>query len=244
MTSLKKETRAMASARDLESEIARAGSKMSPTTRKRMKQDYVPYVLEAVKMLTEGNDRGASRQNIEKYLEATLNDETREVRNLSSPVVKSAIRQALNSGLLVHASGIGLNGSFVIPEKSEDLSSVHFHDRKKAVITKEAKPRNISSLASEFQDTPPENTPLKTSNKRQLNTKLVVPFAEVDLVKDDQFEIAEKSAGLKTILKPPKKLKFAGKFKRKSGARRVKFCSPPRVIFITPCIKRKSRRKK
>lgn len=202
-------------------------------SRTRTKQDYVPHVLRAVKVLSQGKDNGASRQTIEKYLEGAWSKETNEVIKLSSPVVKSAIREALNSGLLVHASGVGLNGSFMLPQKSIALLRVNSHDKKKTVITKKAKLRNISSLAREFdQDTPPaENTPKRSdSKKRKRNTKLVIPFAEGEMVK--------KSKPLKTILKSPRKRKFT------CGSRKVKFCSPPRVIFISPCIKRRSKRKK
>ena len=230
----------MSSARE-KGEAARVGNNMSPTTRKRKNRDYVPYVLEAVKMLAGGNGHGASRQNIVKYVEGSLNEETNGVRNLSSQLVKAAIMKALNSGLLVHASGVGLNGSYVIPEKLKNASAVNSCDKEKPVTTKEAKLRNISSLASEFHDPPALENPAKTvTNKRQRITKLVVPFAQVELVKGNQFESAEKSTALKAILKRPKEEVVTAKLRRK---RKVKFCSPPRILFISPCIKRRSKRK-
>ena len=221
---------------------------MSPTTRQRKGQleDYVPHVLKAVKLLVSGEGQGASRQNIEKYLGGTLNEETNEVIKLPSPVVKTAIRKALSSGLLTHASGVGLNGSFLIPQKGTDFLEADSHEKMKGFVTKEAKLRNISSLASELQDTPHlKNTPKAAiSNKRQRNSKLVVPFAEEEIVKNDQVKTAENSTSLKTILKSATKRKLAAKLKRKNGTRRVKFNSPPKVIFISPCIKRRSKRKK
>lgn len=230
------------------SEIAR-GTRMSPTTRQRKVQleDYVPHVLEAVKLLANGEDQGASRQNIEKYLEETFNEETNEMIKLPSPVVKSAIRKALSSGLLTHASGVGLNGSFLIHQKGEDFLEANSCEKMKGFVTKEAKLRNISSLGSEYlQDTPPLKNTLKAaaSNKRQRNSKLVVPFAEEEIVKNSQGKTAEKCTALKTILKSATTRKLAAKLKRKNGARKVKFCSPPKVIFISPCIKRMSKRKK
>lgn len=228
--------------------------KMSPTTRKRKKEDCVPHVLEAVKMLADGKDHGASTQNIVKYLERKLNDETNGAKkNLPSPVdtaVKSAIRTALNSGLLVHCSGVGLNGSFILPTKSKETvatGNIHY-DKQKSVLTKEAKLRKISSLANEFHEkTTLQNKAAKIENssKRQRNTKLLLPSGDLEIERDDQFEAAVKTTALKTILKAPGKRKFTSKYKRKSVSRkRVKFCSPPRVIFITPCIKRRSKSKR
>lgn len=211
---------------------------MSPATRTQKRHDYVPHVLEAVELLAKENGQGASRQSIEKYLEGTLNEETNAVTKLPSPVIKSAIRQAINSGLLVHASGVGLNGSFVLPKKGNDFTTINRHKGKKAVITKEAKPCNISSLASELQD-----TSLLFTNITRRNIQHAVPLAEAEEIKEDRLNVAKKPENLKTILKTPKRRKLVNRVKRKNGTRTVKFCSPPRVIFITPCIKRKPKRK-
>lgn len=222
---------------------------MSPTTRSRKKENYVPHVIEAVKMLVKGKDHGASRQNIVKYLEGKFNDQTNSGKKLPSPAegtVKSAILAALDSGLLVHSSGVGLNGSFMLPKVSKELSAVNC-DNRKAVFTKEAKLRKISSLANEFHERASQQTkPSKVaiSSKRQRNTKLLFPSGDLKFEEGDQFNTAEKAEALKTILKPPCKAKFASKLKRKGGSRRVKFRSPAKVIFISPCIKRRSQRKK
>lgn len=216
---------------------------MTPTTRKRKKQNYIPLVLEAVKVLAEGKDRGVSRQNIVKYLEGKLNDGTSSVNNLSSSAeaaVKSAILAALNSALLVQSSGVGLNGSYMLNSDR----NVHC-DKQKAIITKEAKLRNITSLANQFHESASHQTrPSKVeySSKRR-HAKRGLPSGDL-LETGDQFETAEKITALKTILKPPRKVKFTSKLKRKSGSRRVKFRSPAKVIFITPCIKRRSQRQR
>lgn len=215
-------------------------SNMSPTTRKRKLVNYVPHVIEAVKIL-QGKDHGASTQNIVKYLEGKLNDKT------NGAAVKSAIRTALNSGLLVHCSGVGLNGSFILPQKSKRITARNSGDKKQSAITKEAKLRNISSLASELQERVPlQNKPPNTENssKRRRNTKLLVPLGNLDFDKEDQADVNVMSTPLKTILKPPGKRKFTSKFKRKNASRRVKFCSPAKVIFISPCVKRRSKRKR
>lgn len=226
---------------------------MSPTTRSRKKENYVPHVIEAVKMLAKGKDHGVSRQNIVKYLEGKFIDQTNSGKKLPSPAagtVKSAILAALDSGLLAHSSGVGLNGSFMLPKVSKELSAVNC-DKRKAVFTKEARLRNISSLANEFhgplderasQQTEPSKVAI--SSKRQRNTKLLFPSGDLKFEEGDQFNTAEKAKALKTILKPPCKAKFASKLKRKGGSRRVKFRSPAKVIFISPCIKRRSQRKK
>lgn len=224
---------------------------MSPTTRRRKKQNFVPHVLEAVKMVAKGKDHGASRQNIVKYLERKFNDETNSEKKLPSPAeatVKSAILTALDSGLLVHSSGVGLNGSFLLPKVSKELSAIN-SDKRKAVVTKEAKLRNISSLANEFHESAShqnKRSKVENSSKRQRNTKLLFPSGDLEFEEGDQFETTEKTNALKTILKPPRKGRFASKFKRKAGhgSRKVKFRSPAKVIFISPCIKRRSQRKK
>lgn len=227
---------------------------MPPTTRKR-KRNYIPHVVEAVKML-QGKYNGASTKNIVKYLEEKLNDEKNGVKNLPSPadgVVKSALRAAFSSGLLVHCSGIGLNGSFILPLHSKEIRPTDVEDMKqpkkqKSVITKEAKLQAISSLASELQERAlPQNKPSKveSESKRQRNTKLHLPVGNLESEKEDQVETEENTTSLKTILKLSGKRKFTGsKIKRKKVTRRVKFRSPPKVIFITPCIKRRSKRKK
>ena len=208
---------------------------MTPTTRKRKKQNYIPLVLEAVKVLAEGKDRGVSRQNIVKYLERKLNDGTNSVHNLPSPneaAMKSAILTALNSGLLVQSSGVGLKGSYVLnPDRNVRC------DKQKVVITKDVKLRNITSLANELRES--------TSNsfKRQRITKRGLPSG--DLVETgDQFATTGNITALKTILKPSSKVKLTSTLKRKSGARKVKFRSPTKVVYISPCIKKRSQRQK
>ena len=227
---------------------------MSPTTRKRQK-NFIPHVLEAVKML-QGKDHGASTKNILKYLGDKLNDEMNGVKILPSPadgVVKSALREALSSGLLVHYSGVGLNGSFVLPLhskglKTKDMEDMKQQDKQKSVITKEAKLRTISSLANKLHESARlQKKPAKadSASKRRRITKLQLPVGDLESDKEDQFDTGENTTALKTILKLSRKRKFTGsKIKRKKVSRRVKFRSPPRVIFITPCIKRRSKRKK
>lgn len=217
---------------------------MTATTRKRKKQNYIPLVLEAVKALAEEKGRGVSRQNIMKYLEGKLNDGTNSVKNLSSSdeaAIKSTILTALNSGLLVQASGVGLNGSYVLNSDR----NIHC-DKQKAIITKEEKLRNITSLANQFHEsTSSQSRPSKVENsaKRHRITKRGVPTGDL-LETVNQFETSEKITALKTILKPPIKIKKASKEKRNSGSRRVKFRSPAKVIFISPSIKRRSQRRK
>ena len=217
---------------------------MTATTRKRKKQNFIPLVLEAVKALAKEKGRGVSRQNIVKYLEGKLNDVTNSVNNLSSSdeaAIKSSILTALNSGLLVQSSGVGLNGSYVLNSDH----NIHC-DKQKAVITKEAKLRNITSLANQFHEsTSNQSRPSKVENssKRHCITKLSVPTSDL-LQAVNQCETAEKITALKTILKPPVKIKKASKVKRNSGSRRVKFRSPAKVIFISPSIKRRSKRRK
>lgn len=214
---------------------------MTATTRKRKKQNYIPLVLEAVKTLADGKDRGVSRQNIVKYLERKLNDGTNIVHDPSSPdevAIKSAILTALNSGLLVQSSGVGLNGSYVLNSDR----NIH-RDKQKAIITKEAKLRNIT-LANQFHESTSSQTrrsKVENSSKRHAGRGL--PSGDL-LDRVDQFETAEKFTALKTILKPPSKIKKASKVKRTSGSRRVKFRSPAKVIFISPSIKRRSPRRK
>ena len=213
---------------------------MTATTRKRKKKNYVPLVLEAVKALAEGKDRGVSRQTIVKYLERKLNDGTNSVNNLSSPdeaAIKSAILTALSSGLLVQSSGVGLNGSYGL-NSNRNIRC----DMQKAIIIKETKLRNITSL---HESTSNQSRPSKVENssKRHRITKRGSPSGDL-LETVDQFETAEKITALKTILKPPSKIKKASKVKRKSGLRRVKFCSAAKVIFVSPSIKRRSQRRK
>ena len=217
---------------------------MTATTRKRKKQNYIPLVLEAVKALAEGKDRGVSRQNIVRYLERKLTDGTNSVNNSSSPdevAIKSAILTALNSGLLVQSSGVGLNGSYVLNSDR----NIHC-DKQKAVITKGAKLRNITSLANEFHESTSNQTrrsKMETSSKRHRITGRGLPSADL-LERVGQFETAEKFTALKTILKPPSKIKKTSKVKRNSASKRVKFRSPAKVIFISPSIKRRSQRRK
>jgi len=216
---------------------------MTPTIRKRKKPTYISLVLEAVKVLAKGKDRGVSRQNIVKYLERKLND-TNSVNNLPSPneaAVKSAILTALNSGFLVQSSGVGLKGSYVLnPDRN-----VHC-DKQKAIITKEAKLKNITSLATQLHEsTSNQSGPSKVENssKRQRITKGGLPSG--DLVETGgQFASTENSTALKTILKPPSRKKLTSRLKRKSGSKRVKFRSPAKVIRISPCIKKRSQRRK
>lgn len=214
---------------------------MSPTTRKRRKVNFVPHVLKAVKMLSEGKDHGASRQTIVKFLERKLNDEGNCATNLplsTEAAVKSAILTALDSGLLVNSSGVGLNGSFVLSKKSE---------KRKAVNSKEAKLRNISSLANKYHEgASQQNKPSKVENssKRKRNPKRLFPSGDLEFEEGDQFGNAENTTALKTILKPSRKGKFAAKLKRKAGSKKVKFRSPAKVILISPCIRKRSKRKK
>lgn len=217
---------------------------MTPTIRKRKKPSYISLVLEAVKVLAKGKDRGVSRQNIVKYLERKLHDDTNSVNNLPSPneaAVKSAILTALNSGFLVQSSGVGLKGSYVLnPDRN-----VHC-DKQKAIITKEAKLKNITSLATHLQEsTSNQSGPSKVENssKRQRITKGGLPSG--DLVETGgQFASTENTTALKTILKPPSRAKLTSRLKRKSGSKRVKFRSPAKVIRISPCIKKRSQRRK
>ena len=217
---------------------------MTATTRKRKKLNYIPLVLEAVKALAEEKGRGVSRQNIVKYLEGKLNDGTNSGNNLSSSdeaAIKSSILTALNSGLLAQSSGVGLNGSYVLNSDR----NIHC-DKQKAVIIKEAKLKNITSLANHFHEsTSNQNRPSKVENssKRHCITKRSVPTGDF-LHTGNQCETAEKITALKTILKPTIKIKKASKVKRNSGSRRVKFRSPAKVIFISPSIKRRSKRRK
>lgn len=218
---------------------------MTATTRKRKKQNYIPLVLEAVKALAEEKGRGVSRQNIMKYLEGKLHDGTNSVNNLSSSdeaAIKSTILTALNSGLLVQASGVGLNGSYVLNSDR----NIHC-DKQKAIITKEAQLRNITSLANQFHEsTSSQSRPSKVENspkRHRIITKRGEPTGDL-LETVNQFEISEKITALQTILKPPIKIKKASKVKRNSGSRRVKFRSPAKVIFISPSIKRRSQRRK
>jgi len=217
---------------------------MTATTRKRKKHNYIPLVLEAVKALAEGKDRGVSRQNIVKHLERKLNDGPNSVNNSSSPdeaAIKSAILTALNSGLLVQSSGVGLNGSYVL----NSGRSIHC-DKQKAIITKEAKLRNLISLADQFHESTSNQSrrsKVENSSKRHRITKRGLPSGDL-LETVDQCETAEKITALKTILKPPSKIKKASKVKLKGGSRKVKFRSPAKVILISPSIKRRSQRRK
>lgn len=213
---------------------------MTATTRKRKKQNYIPLVLEAVKALAEGKDRGVSRQNIVKHLERKLNDGTNSVNNSSSPdeaAIKSAILTALNSGLLVQSSGVGLNGSYVL----NSGRNIHC-DKQKAIITKEAKLRNLISF-HESTSNQSRRSKVENSSKRHRITKRGLPSGDL-LETVDQCETAEKITALKTILKPPSKIKKASKVKLKGGSRKVKFRSPAKVILISPSIKRRSQRRK
>ena len=205
---------------------------MTATTRKRKKQNYIPLVLEAVKALSEGQGRGVSRQNIVKYLEGKLNDGTNSVNNLSSSdeaAIKSTILTALNSGLLVQASGVGLNGSYVL-NSDRNIQC----DKQKAIITNQFH----ESTSNQSRPSKVENSP-----KRHRVTKRDLPNGDL-LETVNQFETSEKITAFKTILKPPIKIKKASKMKRNSGSRRVKFRSPAKVIFISPSIKRRSQRRK
>lgn len=213
---------------------------MTATTRKRKKQNYILLVLEAVKALAEGKDRGVSRQNIVKHLERKLNDGTNSVNNSSSPdeaAIKSAILTALNSGLLVQSSGVGLNGSYVL----NSGRNIHC-DKQKAIITKEAKLRNLISF-HESTSNQSRRSKVENSSKRHRITKRGLPSGDL-LETVDQCETAEKITALKTILKPPSKIKKASKVKLKGGSRKVKFRSPAKVILISPSIKRRSQRRK
>ena len=199
-------------------------------------------------MLAKGNGHGASRQTIVKYVEGRMEKGTKVI---TSQIVKSAIMRALNSGLLVHPSGVGLNGSFMIPEKSLNGSRGTCLDKQKPIMTKEAKSRNISSLAGEFPCGPDhphvtDSTVETVTTKPRRNSKILVPFVDAKSLHQDQLgkEGGQKSSGLKAILKTPTQRKFAAKRKQKRAGRKVKFCSPPSVFLISPCIKRRSKRKK
>ncbi|XP_068747409.1 histone H1.0-like [Montipora capricornis] len=205
---------------------------MSPMTRARLRHDFVPNVLKAVKLLEKEHGQGVSRQNIEKYFAKTLDGHKNQQDKLMPQVVKAALRTALNSGLLVHARGVGLNGSFMIP------TTFQSRRQKGAVVTEESRMRNISSLVLK-QDTRPA-TPEKTSkptdsDKRRRSTTFAETF------KSDLFKATEKSKALKTILKTPRRKKVVSKLVK---GKRVKFSSPPKVIFFSPRIKRKAQRKK
>lgn len=223
---------------------------MSPTTRKRKKVNFVPHVLKAVKMLSKGKDHGASRQAIIKFLEGNLNDKGNSAT--TEEAVKSAILAALDSGLLVNSTGVGLNGSFMLSKKSEKLLAKDCDDnlqrnKRKAVNSKEAKLRNISSLANEYHEgASQQNKPSKMENssKRKRNTKRLFPSGDLEFEAGDQFGNTENTIALKTIMKPSRKGKFAAKLKRKAGSKKVKFRSPAKVILISPCIKKRSKRKK
>ena len=200
-------------------------------------------------MLAKGNGHGASRQTIVKYVEGRKEKGTKVV---TSQMVKSAIMRALNSGLLVHSSGVGLNGSFIIPEKSVNGLTGTCLDKQKPIITKEAKLRYISSLAGEIQCGPDhpdvtDSTVKTVTTKRRRNSKILVPFADGKSLNQYQLETESRqtdSSGLKAILKTPSQRNFAAKRKQKRAGRKVKFCSPPSVFLISPCIKRRSKRKK
>lgn len=192
-------------------------------------------------MLAKGNGHGASRQTIVKYVEGRMEKGTKVI---TSQMVKSAIMRALNSGLLVHSSGVGLNGSFMIPEKSVNGSRGTCLDKQKPIMTKEAKLRNISCGPDHPHVT--GSTVQTVTTKPRRNSKILVPFVDAKSLHQDQLEkeSGQKSSGLKAILKTPTQRKFAAKRKQKRAGRKVKFCSPPSVFLISPCIKRRSKRKK
>lgn len=192
-------------------------------------------------MLAKGNGHGASRQTIVKYVEGRMEKGTKVI---TSQMVKSAIMRALNSGLLVHSSGVGLNGSFMIPEKSLNGSRGTCLDKQKPIMTKEAKLRNISCGPDHPHVT--GSTVQTVTTKPRRNSKISVPFVDAKSLHQDQLEreSGQKSSGLKAILKTPTQRKFAAKRKQKRAGRKVKFCSPASVFLISPCIKRRSKRKK
>lgn len=203
---------------------------MPPTGRQRLKEGFGQNIISAVKLLEKEYSKGVSRQSIEKYFQ----------QQLSRQVVKSAIREALCSGLLVHASGVGLNGSFVIAPRNKNIHTARPRKPKKS--RENAKLRGIYLPSGELveQVTPTPRSEKVTnpvdSNKRQQNTMLTVSVAKTS--NNDELEGKEKSKTFKAILKTPRTPKVVSKVVK---SRKVKFSSPANVILISPRITRRSK---
>lgn len=205
---------------------------MSSTSTQRVKEGFALNIIRAVKLLEKECRKGVSRQNIEKYFQ----------QQLSRQVVKSAIREALHSGLLVHASGVGLNGSFVTAPSSKNIHTVRPRKPKKIGARENAKLRGINLPSSDLEEqvTPTLQTEKATkpldSNKYLQNTKLTESVAETS--NNDKLKGKIKSKTFKAILKTPRRpRKIVPKVVK---SRKVKFSSPPNIILISPRITRKS----
>lgn len=209
--------------------------KMPSTGRQRLKEGLALNVIRAVKLLEKECRKGVSRQNIEKYFQ----------QQLSRQVVKSAIREALHSGLLVHATGVGLNGSFVIAPSNKNIRTARPRKPKKFGARENAKLGGINLPSSDLEEqvTPTLQREKATnpldSNKHQQNTKLTESVAETS--NNDKLEGKVKSKTFKAILKTQRRPKIVSKVVK---SRKVKFSSPPNIILISPRITRKSEPKR
>ncbi|KAK2549759.1 hypothetical protein P5673_029733 [Acropora cervicornis] len=203
---------------------------MSSTSTQRVKEGFALNIIRAVKLLEKECRKGVSRQNIEKYFQ----------QQLSRQVVKSAIREALHSGLLVHASGVGLNGSFLIAPSSKNIHTARPRKPEKFGARENAKLRGINLPSSDLEEqvTPTLQREKATnpldSNKYLQNTKLTESVAETS----NNDKLKGKSKTFKAILKTPRRpRKIVPKVVK---SRKVKFSSPPNIILISPRITRKS----
>ena len=209
-------------------------------------EEFISYVIEAVEALAKGKGNGVSRQTIIRYVEEAFAERKKtESEPEPASAVKSAIRAALKLGLLVHTSGVGLNGSFIlteIPRKSKSK------ERQTPCKKPEAKLTNISLLASETQKYSSKGGNISTRRtrrtaRRQSSKKL--PMEQMEFDKDNLPDCGDSVKSIKTILKPPSRTKVSAKRKGKMVLRKVKFSSPPRVVYFAPSsTTKRSKRKK
>ena len=244
--------------------------KMAEGTRARIRQKHVSeedrflgLVCTAVAEMSKA--KGASRQSIVKFVQETQQE------NVSSEVNR-ALRSAVAKGLLVHSTGNGLNGSFILgkdnfnlpPSTGLESSCILQFANWGIVQSREAKIRKLSTIAGEETVLQRNGNCSFVNNtlpkKRQRKSKLSQPTctceANENKPPDEKTSTAmltcvpSTSSFLQSILK---KTKWKRTNLRKSlglgrspsmKARRVRFARSPRVVFISPRVRRIGNRKR
>ena len=248
---------------------------MAEGTRARIRKKHVSVedrflrlVCTAVAEMSKA--KGASRQSIVRFVQETQQE------NVSNEVNR-ALRSAVAKGLLVHSTGNGLNGSFIlgqgnfnVPPSTGSESNCKLQFANWGTIqSREAKIRKLSTIAGEetvlkavvkgngncsFVNT--NTLPKKRQRKSKLSQPTCTCEANENIPPDEKTSTAmltcvpSTSSFLQSILK---KTKWKRTNLRKSlglgrspsmKARKVRFARSPRVVFISPRVRRIGNRKR
>ena len=183
--------------------------------------------------------KGVSRQSIVKFV---LKTQQKTVTN----EVNRALRKAVTEGLLLHTSGSGLNGSFVL---RQDRSNNLQLPKRERVKSKEAKIRKLSTdVAAEFEGNcccTCENLTQPRNRQRKLNLKMSLSVCKCQIATHEKTSPCTSSTTtfLHSILKKKNwkrrsLRKSISKFPPLKKKRKVRFKRTPEVVLISPRIRR------